>query len=310
MPRLRTVFFGTPAIAVPALRALGEIGEVLQVICQPDRPAGRGLELTAPPVKKVALELGLPVHQPTKVKTGLDAFLRELSPDLALVIAYGRILPESVLEAPRLGCLNLHASLLPAYRGAAPIQWAVARGETTTGVSLMQMDAGLDTGPVFFRRSLDIGPDETAGELAERIGELAALMVREDVPRVATGELRASPQDAAAATYAPPIEKDDARIDWGRPAKSIVDLVRGMAPRPGAHTRVRGKLVRVTRARVGDQNAPGDPGRVRLGIGREILVATASGSVEILRAQLEGKKELASAELVNGRALVEGDVLG
>lgn len=309
--RIRSVFFGTPAIAVAALEALHETTQVVAVVCQPDRPAGRGLGLSQPAVKVAAVRLGLPVHQPAKVKTGeLERWLRQLAPDVAVVMAYGRILPEGVLAAPRLGCVNLHASLLPKYRGAAPINWAIAGGETETGISLMQMDAGLDTGPVFATRTLPIGPDETAGELAERLAALAAEVVREDLPRVARGELTAAPQDESQATHAPLIDKQHTRVDWARSAREIVDLVRGMAPRPAAHTTVRGKHLKLTRARVSTQSAPGAPGTVELGIGRELLVATGSGSLEIVRAQLEGKKELGAADLLNGRALGPGDRLG
>lgn len=309
--RIRTVFFGTPAIAVPALEALHETTQLLAVVCQPDRPAGRGLALSEPAVKVAAVRLGLPVYQPQKVRTGeLETWLREQAADVAVVMAYGRILPEGVLSAPRLGCLNLHASLLPKLRGAAPINWAIVRGETETGISLMQMDVGLDTGPVFALRKLAIGPEETAGALAERLAALAAEVVREDLPQVARGELAAVAQDASQASHAPLIEKADTRIEWARSAREIVDLVRGMAPRPAAHTEVRGKHLKLTHTRVSTQHAGGPPGTVDLGIGREILVATGSGTVEILRAQLEGKKELGAADLLNGRALGPGDVLG
>src|SRR5262245_61527634 len=173
---MRTVFFGTPELAVPAFRALAETTEVVGVVCQPDRPAGRGLRLTEPAVKRAARELGIDVHQPVKVKTGnLHDWLGERRVDVAVVLAYGRMLPKAVLDVPGRGCMNLHASLLPRYRGAAPINWAIARGERETGVSLMQMDEGMDTGPVFTMRSIEIGPEETAGELAARIAELSAL---------------------------------------------------------------------------------------------------------------------------------------
>ena len=308
---MRTVFFGTPAIALPALRALAETTELLAVVCQPDRPAGRGLETTAPPVKQLALELGIEVHQPVKVKTGnLDAWLGERHADVAVVLAYGRILPPAVLAAPRRGCMNLHASLLPRYRGAAPINWAIIAGETKTGVSLMQMDEGMDTGPVYAMRELEIGPDETAGELAERIAELCARVVREDLRPAVDGELALHPQNHAAASLAPLITKEHTRIDWQRPAREIANRVRGLAPRPGAHTVVGGKHLRVTRARVAREAVSAPPGGVVLGIGREILVGTGSGTLEILRAQLEGKRELAARDLLNGRSIREGDTLG
>ena len=310
MSRIRSVFFGTPAIAVPALEALHETTDLVAVVCQPDRPAGRGLQLAEPAVKLAAARLGKPVHQPTKVRTGeLERWLREQNADVALVMAYGRILPEAVLAAPRLGCLNLHASLLPKYRGAAPINWAIARGEHETGISLMQMDAGLDTGPVFTARALAIGPNETGGELAERLASLAAVVVREDLPRAVAGDLAAGPQDETQSSHAPLITKAHTRVDWSASALEIVNLIRAMAPRPGAHTSVRDKHLRLTRAAVSRQSAAGPPGTIALGIGREILVATGDGSVEVLRAQLEGKKELGAADLLNGRALGEGDRL-
>jgi methionyl-tRNA formyltransferase len=311
MTRPRTVFFGTPEIAVPTLEALGETTELVAVVCQPDRPAGRGLELSEPAVKRAARELGVELHQPVKVKTGnLAEWLQERAPDLAIVLAYGRILPPAVLAAPRRGCLNLHASLLPKYRGAAPINWAIVHGETETGVSLMQMDEGLDTGPVYSRRRIPIGPEETAGELAVRIAALAADVVRQDLGRVLSGELVAEPQDENGASQAPLIEKHHTRIDWSAPARQIVNLVRGMAPRPGAHTVVRGKRLRVTAARVALENVSGEPGQVVLGLGNELLIATGSRTVELVRAQLEGKKELGARDLLNGRALTPGERLG
>jgi len=308
---IRSVFFGTPAISVPALKALAEVTTLVGVVCQPDRPAGRGLSLSEPAVKRAARELGIEVYQPTKVKTGeLSSWLREQHADVAVVLAYGRILPPPVLSAPRLGCLNLHASLLPKYRGAAPINWCIVNGESETGVALMQMDEGLDTGPVCCARRMGIGPEETAGELAERIAELCAQVVREDLARALSGEVVPTPQDHAQATHAPPITREHTQIDWTRAARDIVNLVRGMAPRPGAHTQVRGKRLRLAQARVSDQTLDGEPGRVGLGIGRELLVATGAGTVEIQRAQLEGKKELAALDLLNGRSLGPDDVLG
>jgi methionyl-tRNA formyltransferase len=308
---MRTVFFGTPEIALPALAALADTTELVAVVCQPDRPAGRGLSLKAPPVKLAAARLGVEVHQPVKVKTGnLDAWLRERSPDVAVVLAYGRILPKAVLEAPRRGCMNLHASLLPRWRGAAPIEHAILAGDLETGISLMQMDEGLDTGPVYSRRAIEIGPDETAGELSQRMAELAALVVREDLPRAVSGELPAVPQDATLATHAPPIRAEDARVDWSEPAAAIVNRVRAMTPKPGAHTRTHDKLLRLLAVRAHADAAPGAPGTVLVRDRGAIVVATGSGSLEILRAQLEGRRPLDARDLVNGRTLRTGDVLG
>jgi methionyl-tRNA formyltransferase len=306
----RSVFFGTPEIAVPALRALVETSEVAGVVCQPDRPAGRGLELHEPAVKRAARELGLEVHQPVKVKTGnLHEWLAERAVDVAVVLAYGRILPEAVLGAPRRGCLNLHASVLPRHRGAAPIQWALLAGDSSTGISLMQMDAGLDTGPVFVTRTLPIEPDESAGELAVRLAELAAVAVREDIPRAVRGELVAVPQEDAAATHAPPIEREHARLDWSRPAIEIDRRVRAMAPRPGAYTTVRGKTLKILRARPLELELALQPGTVDLSANGEARVATGSGAIAILRAQVEGRKPLDVVDLVNGRMLRPADVL-
>lgn len=309
---MRAVFFGTPQIAVPALRALTQVAEVAAVVCQPDRPSGRGLKVSAPPVKEAALELGLSVHQPTKVRTGeLGTWLREKAVDVALVMAYGRILPLDVLSAPRRGAMNLHASLLPRYRGAAPINWVIVNGETQTGVSLMQMDEGLDTGPVFSRHALDLSDTETGGSLAERIATLAAHVVRADLAGAVSGKLVAEPQDAALASHAPLIERQHLQVDWGRSAVDIARLVRGMAPKPGAFTLLGGKVLRLHDARPlsGPMPVAAAPGTISV-LGKRALVATGSGTLELVNAQLEGKKALMAQDLINGRVLVEGLVLG
>ena len=306
---MRAVFFGTPAIAVPSLGALAEIAEVVGVVTQPDRPAGRGMKLAAPPVKLAALERGFSVFQPEKVRSGeLLRWLAERSPDVSLVIAYGRILPTDVLGVPRSGSMNLHASLLPQYRGAAPINWAIANGERETGVSLMQMDAGLDTGPVFVREKLDIGPEETSGELTSRIAELAAEVVRRHLARAVRGELVPEAQDEARASHAPPIEQKHRRVDFTLPAEHVANLVRGMAPTPGAFTMIGDKRLRLARVRP-TANAPGGaPGTVHVIHGTPHVI-TANGSIEILSAQLEGKREVSGKDLVNGRVLGEGTLL-
>ncbi|HTQ02375.1 MAG TPA: methionyl-tRNA formyltransferase [Polyangiaceae bacterium] len=306
----RAVFFGTPAIALPSLRTLGEIAEVVGVVTQPDRPRGRGLELQAPEVKTLALELGLDVTQPAKVRTGeLRDWLRARRPDVLVVLAYGRILPNDVLEVAPHGAINLHASLLPRYRGAAPIAWSIIRGETETGVSLMRMDAGMDTGPVLSRHALSIGEDETAGELTVRLGELAAAVLRQDLPRALTGELTPEPQDEARATLAPPLERDLGRLDFTRPARELKNLVRGLAPRPGAYTTVGAKTLRVASVGLSEASRPGPPGTVHVESGVP-WVATGVGSLEIVSAQLEGKRVASGRDLVNGRVLRSELVLG
>jgi methionyl-tRNA formyltransferase len=307
---VRALFFGTPAIAVLSLEALAEIAEIAGVVCQPDRPSGRGLTVAAPPVKVRAIELGLPVMQPAKIRTPeFAAWVKDAAADVALVIAYGRILPPAVLEAPRRGCLNLHASLLPKYRGAAPITWAIVRGETETGVSLMQMDEGMDTGPVFTVHRIPIGPETTADALAVDLGQLAAAVVRADVARAAAGEIRAAPQDHAAATTAPILDKEHGRIRWDAPAGAVHDHVRGMTSWPGAFTTAQGKVLKLIESRVGEgPEAP--PGTVVAAGKQGVDVACAPGTLRILRAQVEGRRALGAAELLGGRAVAVGMVLG
>jgi len=287
-----------------------EVAEIVGVVCQPDRPAGRGLNLQPPAVKVAALELGFEVHQPLKVKTGnLDEWLRERTPDVALVMAYGRILPPAVLAAPRRGCMNLHASLLPRWRGAAPINWSIIHGDHETGICLMQMDEGLDTGPVYARRAIAIADDETAGELSERLASTAADLVRSELSRAVHGWLEAVPQEHEKSTHAPPLERADGALNFSKTARDLVNLVRGLAPRPGAHTLLHGKPLKVAQARLGEDPPLGEPGTVRVDQKR-VLVSTIDGSFELVRAQLEGRKELAALDLINGRALKPGDVLG
>lgn len=315
---------GTPAFAVPCLEALVEVcrargGDVVSVICQPDRPAGRGMKLAAPPVKERARSLGLEVHQPTKVRDGrLAALIREREADVALVVAYGRILPKDVLEAPRTGCLNVHASLLPKYRGAAPITWAIVRGEQETGVGLMRMEEGLDTGGVYAERRLPIDPDETAGELAERLSILAGALVRDAIGDVVAGTLPLRPQDDAAATHAPILKKEDGVVDFSRSARAVHDHVRGMNPWPAATTRLpSGKVLKILRTRVVDEPIASAvdrrPGAIVLADKTAVVVACGprgEETIELREVQAEGKKPMAARELVAGRILGPGIVLG
>ena len=306
----RSVFFGTPEIAVPALDALFQVSQVVGVVTQPDRPAGRGMDLKAPAVKRRAEELGIEVTQPSKIRTGeLFAWLSAKRADVFVVLAYGRILPKDILELPPAGALNLHASLLPRYRGAAPIQWCIIRGETETGISLMQMDEGLDTGPVLSRHALAVGREETAGELAERLGRLAADVVRADLPRAVRGELQKVPQDPTLATLAPPLDREVGRVDFGKSAAEIADLVRGLSPRPGAFTLAEGKQLGLKKVQARDPSRAGEPGTVVVEGGVPSVV-TGSGSLEIVSAQLQGKRETRGSDLVNGRVLRHGLVLG
>jgi methionyl-tRNA formyltransferase len=307
---MRSVFFGTPAIAVPALEALAGVSNVLGVVCQPDRPKGRGLQLAAPEVKLAAQRLGLPVYQPLKVRDGeLAKWLQDLQPDVAVVLAYGRILPPDVLAIPKHGCLNLHASLLPAYRGAAPINWVLIHGQQQSGLSLMQMEEGLDTGPVFTRRTLPLDEQVDAGELSQQMAELAAQMVKEDVPRVLSGELNATPQDHAQASHAPPLSSEHQLLDCNHPARSIVNQVRGLSPRPGTRCSVGGRGLKVLRTRLEEDHSRGEPGSVLIADKGGIVVQANPGTFSVLLAQPEGKKALSASDLVNGRYLRPGDRL-
>ncbi len=308
----RAVFFGTPQFAVPCLEALVEIADVAAVVCQPDKPAGRGLEVAPPPVKKRALELGLTVVQPTKLKTGEFAqWLREQNADVALVVAYGRILPKDVLAAPRLGCVNVHASLLPKLRGAAPITWAVVRGEPETGVTLMQMDEGMDTGAMLQTFATPITEEETAGELSERLSAIGALATRKGLPTYVAGGYTAIAQDHAKATMAPMLKKEDGRIDFTKPARAVHDHVRGMTPWPGASTTARGKTVKVHTTRVTDvPQGKAQPGTVVFADKTRVVVACGERGVELARIQLEGKKPITAGDWFVGRGIAEGDRLG
>ena len=306
---MRAVFYGTPQFAVPSLEALHDIADIQAVICQPDKPKGRGLALTEPPVKVRAQELGLPVWQPTKLRNGeLAAQLRELQLDVALVVAYGRILPADVLAAPRVGSLNVHASLLPRYRGAAPVTWAIVRGERETGVTLMQMDVGMDTGPMLHEERLVIGPNETQGELSIRLAELGRETVKAHLAKAVAGAYPPRAQDDAQATLAPMLEKTHGRIDWTQSAQTVHDLIRGMSPWPGGHTSLGGKTIRVHSSRIADPaSTPSEPGQVFLADKQGVFVATAKGTLELLVIQLEGKRAMAAAEWVNGRGVKAGD---
>jgi methionyl-tRNA formyltransferase len=306
---MRAVFFGTPAFAVPSLDALTHVCDVVGVVCQPDKPAGRGLNVTASPVKARASELGLPVVQPAKLKTGeFAAWVRSQNADVALVVAYGRILPPDVLAATRLGYVNVHASILPKYRGAAPIQWAIIHGEAETGVTLMLIDEGLDSGDILEIHRTAVGEDETAGELAERLARLGADAVHAGLPRYLSGLYTPVKQDARFSTSAPMLEKRDGAIDFRDSARQVHDRVRGTHPWPGAFTRLAGKLVKVHKTRrVSAERTGTTPGEVLVADKSRVLVACGKDAVELVTVQLEGKRPMRAIDWHLGRGVKEGD---
>jgi methionyl-tRNA formyltransferase len=309
---MRIVFLGSGAFAIPSFERLREDGhEVAALVCQPDRESGRGRALAPPPLKPVAQARGVPVLQPRRIREpeAMEA-LRALRPELQVVVAYGQILPRSVIEIPPLGTVNVHGSLLPRYRGAAPIQWAIAAGEAETGVTTMLIDEGLDTGPMLLFRRTSIGPEETAGELESRLARLGAEVLLETVHGLASGTLRPVPQDNTRATLAPLLKKEDGRMDWGRPARELVNKVRGFHPWPGAFTTVNGRPVKVLRAGIAEPG-PGDPGVV-IGLdGREILVAGGEGTrLKLLEVQPESRRAMSAGAYAAGARLAVGTRFG
>lgn len=309
---MRIVFAGTPRFAVPTLEALLASGrDVVGVYTQPDRPAGRGRQLQAPPVKILAGEHGLAVFQPETLRDpAAQATLAALTPDLMVVIAYGLLLPQAVLDLPRLGCVNLHASLLPRWRGAAPIQRAILAGDTDTGITLMQMEAGLDTGAMLMRRSCPIDPHETAGELHDRLAQLAAEVITQALPSLAEARLIPEPQPAAGVTYAAKLDKAEAWIDWHQSALVIERQIRAFNPWPVAQTRLGDQVLRIWRARP-EPHRPqtAAPGTVVQADRTGVAVATGEGCLWLEQAQLPGGRPLPAVELARGRAL-QGVCLG
>jgi methionyl-tRNA formyltransferase len=300
----RILFMGTPAFAVPSLEACRAVGTVVAVVTQPDRPRDRGQAVQASPVKLAALAAGLPVLQPPRLKgTGFAGTLAELHPTVAVVTAYGRILPPDVLAAPARGCLNVHASLLPRWRGAAPIQWAIAAGDGETGVCLMQMEAGLDTGPVLARRRESLLQDDTAETLGSRLAELAGRLLREELPRFLAGQLPPVPQPEEGVTLARLVTREDGRLDFSQSAQLLERRLRAFTPWPGGWMLLDGQLLKVCRARVAD--GQGLPGQV-LSTGETLEVACAEGSLVLSEVQPEGKRRMTAAEFLRGHPLLLG----
>jgi methionyl-tRNA formyltransferase len=310
---VRLVFCGTPAFAVPTLQALRSAGHSVELaLSQPDRPSGRGLALTLPPVKQAALAAGIEVLQPEKIRNNpeLQARLEAIRPDAIIVVAYGRLIPRWMLDLPRYGNLNLHGSLLPKYRGAAPIQWAVANGEKVTGVTTMRLDEGMDTGDMLLRRELPIGPADTAEELFPRLAELGAPLMVETLAGLEAGSIAPQKQDGDLGSYAPLLTREDGRVDPARTAQSIYDRWRGFQPWPGAWTTVRGKKLTLHRLKVAASAQGGDPGIFHVEGDRLFFTAGDGAALEVIELQTEGKRRMPAADLLRGHGVADGDRLG
>lgn len=309
---MRIVFAGTPEFAASHLQALLDAGrDIVAVYTQPDRPAGRGQKLMPSPVKQLALQHGIAVYQPPTLRDpAAQAELAALKPDLMVVVAYGLILPQVVLDTPRLGCINSHASLLPRWRGAAPIQRAVQAGDASSGVTVMQMEAGLDTGPMLLKVTTTITAEDTGGSLHDRLAQLGSAAVVEAVTKLAAGELQGEVQDDSLATYAHKLNKDEARLDWSRPAGELERLVRAFNPWPICHSTLNGEPLKVLAAQLGEGN--GTPGTVLAADKNGLTIACGEGALRLTRLQLPGGKPLAFSDLYNSRReqFAPGLVLG
>ena len=311
---MRLAFLGTPAFAVPSLEALAREGQTIPaVFTQPDRPKGRGQQVAISPVKEAALRLGLAVHQPERIRRPeAHELLSALALDAMVVVGYGQIIPQAIIDIAPLGIINVHASLLPKYRGAAPIQWAIANGETRTGVTTMRIDAGLDTGDMLLKAETDIGAGETAPELSARLAEMGARLLIETMRGLAAGSIAPERQDSAQHSLAPILKKEDGAIDWRQPARRIHARVRGFQPWPGAYTTFRGQALHVWKCRVVDALAPpAEPGTLLLPDRKRVLVACGDGAaLELSEVQMEGRNRVDASSFRNGQRIVDNERVG
>jgi methionyl-tRNA formyltransferase len=314
---MRIVFCGTPAFAVPTLKHLLSLPEfeIVAVISQPDRPRGRGQEISFSPVKTAALAAGIPVHQPEKIRAPeAQELLQKLAPDCIVIIAYGQIIPARMLNISRHGWINLHASLLPKYRGAAPIHWAIVNGESKTGLTTMRIDAGMDTGEMLLRCEMEIGAAETAPELAARMAEAGAPLMTETLRGLVAGTITPAAQNQAEATFAPLLKKEDGRIDWNRPANEIFNRMRGFAPWPGAFTTFRGQTCHLWGEPVSNEarekTTAGSPGTLASHDGSLLVACGRATALRLKAVKLEGRKQISPAEFVNGARVTGGEHFG
>ena len=311
MDRPRIVFMGTPEFAVPSLQILIDREEnLLGAVTQPDRPVGRGQQLKPPPIKQLALKYNIPVFQPEKVKSPdfIEKF-KAMTPDLAVVVAYGQIFPGSLLEVPTCGFINVHSSLLPAYRGAAPINWALINGETEAGATIMVLDEGMDTGDIILQEAIPILPDDNALTLHDRLSRLGAKLLGKALDMLKTDSWNPAPQNHSMATYAPVLKKENGLINWNNDAEKIVNQVRGMTPWPGCFTYLDGKLLKIHRAEALAKEQGIPPSRIVSVSQNSIEVATSEGSLILKEVQLEGKKKMAAEDFIKGYKLTPGTVL-
>jgi len=310
---MRILFCGTPQFAVPTLKHLlaQPEFEILAVITQPDRPRNRGRQISSSPVKEVALAAKLPVHQPEKIRAAeVQELLQSYSPEFIVIIAYGQIIPARLLPIPKHGWINLHASLLPKYRGAAPINWAIVNGETRTGLTTMRIDAGMDTGDILLQREFEIGAKETAPELSTRLSEAGAPLMAETLRGLAAGKITPRPQDHSQATLAPMLKRDDGRIDWTRNAREIYNRMRGFAPWPGAYTTFRGQTCHLRSEPVSNEKRDAPPGTLLLEDGDLFVVCGGATVLRLLAVKLEGRKFVSALEFANGARLKSGERFG
>ena len=311
--KLRILFCGTPAFAVPSLKHLlaHQDFEVIAVITQPDRPRGRGYEVSFSPVKEVALAAKISVFQPEKVRAPeSEQLLREANPDAIVIIAYGQIIPARLLNIPRLGWINLHASLLPKYRGAAPIQWAIASGGSVTGITTMRIDAGMDTGDILLQRETPIGPTETTPQIAERLSELGAPLIAESLRGLRDNSLKPQPQDHSAASLAPLLKKEDGQINWQQPAQVIFNRMRGFTPWPGAYTHFRATTCHLLGQPASNSFSAGAPGQI-LYDGKDLFVACGQQSfLHVSHVKPEGRKQVSAVDFANGAHVRSGEHFG
>lgn len=307
---MRIIFMGSANFAVPSLEQLVESEhDVIEVVCQPDKPAGRGRKITACPVASFAREHELSLYQPTSLKRH-EAFerIQELTPDMIVVVAYGKLLPSEILELPHMGCINVHASLLPKYRGAAPINWAIINGEEETGVTTMFMNEGMDEGDILLARSVDIDELDNAIEVEERLQQLGARLLIETIRDLEKGELKGMPQDGSMATYAPILSKKDGLIDWSQSAKAVANRIRGLVPWPVAYTYVDGKLLKIFEAHAASEPCHEEPGTI-IRSKEHLAIATGDGVIYPIEVQLEGKKRMKCEDMLRGCPIKAGTKL-